>query len=281
MRPRSFLSVIAFLFAGVSACTAQAPANDAFANRQIITGAFPQTVGGTTVSATAEGQEPGHADFFGGNVASNSVWFRWTSTFDGYLSVEVTGAAFDTAVAIYTGSALNSLVEIDSADRYILANERAIAEVQGGVIYSVAVDGFSTSAGTAGESGPFELVLSQFSTPSNDDFASAEVLTSVFGAEAVEGHTVAATAEAGEPDHANLIVSGGNLASNSVWYRWTAPVDGFVGANVESTFDASIGVYTGTALANLVEIGASDFYESQAPERWNFLPRGLRGSRQR
>jgi hypothetical protein len=70
---------------------------------------------------------------------------------------------------------------------------------------------------------------------------------------------VGTTGETGEP----LTLGGGNL--NTQWYSWVAPVTGFVsfgtcnptGSSL-TTFDTTIGVYTGTAVNALTQIGFND-----------------------
>ena len=57
-------------------------------------------------------------------------------------------------------------------------------------------------------------------SPTNDDFASATVISGSSGQ--TSGTNVEATKEVGEPDHA------GNAGGASVWYSWTASADGMV-----------------------------------------------------
>lgn len=88
--------------------------------------------------------------------------------------------------------------------------------------------------------------------PVNDDFANAIVLS---GTTATSGpdSTVGATKETGEPDHAD------DAGGASIWYRWTAPGDGAVIISTAgSTFDTTLGVYTGTAVNALTEVAAND-----------------------
>jgi hypothetical protein len=90
--------------------------------------------------------------------------------------------------------------------------------------------------------------------PPNDDFADAIALTPV--AEGfVEGTNVNATEELGEPDHA------GNSGGRSVWYSWTAPMDGSIpnlSITVFADFDTLLAVYTGAAVALLTPVASND-----------------------
>jgi alpha-tubulin suppressor-like RCC1 family protein len=85
-----------------------------------------------------------------------------------------------------------------------------------------------------------------------DGFASA---LPVAGANAsVFGTTVGATGETGEPNHA-----GNSGALNSVWCTWTAPATGTVTIDTTgSSFNTTLGVYTGTSVAGLTQVAAND-----------------------
>jgi hypothetical protein len=81
--------------------------------------------------------------------------------------------------------------------------------------------------------------------PLNDNFGSATALS---GTNAVLGYTFGATSEPGEPNHA--FVSSGH----SVWWSWTAPIDGdfrvsVVATNMDTPLAAA--VYTGTSVSAL------------------------------
>ena len=86
--------------------------------------------------------------------------------------------------------------------------------------------------------------------PSNDDFENAQVLAGPRGS--VRGSNINASAQAGEPAHAE------NDAERSVWYRWTAPASGIaVFDTQDSTFDTVLAVYTGSAV-NALQLIAED-----------------------
>ncbi|MDP1581119.1 MAG: immunoglobulin domain-containing protein, partial [Candidatus Didemnitutus sp.] len=99
----------------------------------------------------------------------------------------------------------------------------------------------SNTVGSA-ESAPATLTVTE--RPANDSFAAAAQLT---GAEPFAvGTNAGATREPGEP----LIA--GQTGGASVWFRWTAPASGAVIADTAgSAFNTLVGIYTGTAFANL------------------------------
>src|SRR5262245_22047651 len=94
--------------------------------------------------------------------------------------------------------------------------------------------------------------------PPNDNFADAQVITIAQGS--VTGSNIDATREPGEPNHA------GNPGGASVWWKITPPESGYLTlSTLKSTsilygpvLDTELAVYTGTALSNLVLIGANE-----------------------
>jgi hypothetical protein len=84
--------------------------------------------------------------------------------------------------------------------------------------------------------------------PANDDFDNAVVL--VGDSATASGTIEGATKQSGEPDHAGVI------GGTSVWYRWKAPRSGLIRAVVQSNFDTLVGVYAGSAVGSLAEVGS-------------------------
>jgi hypothetical protein len=114
-----------------------------------------------------------------------------------------------------------------------------------GTTYRVALRGFSGSEGT------FTLNLKM--PPQNDIFANARTFSG--GNATVNGTTLAATREAGEPDHSTDTDGASWLGDHSVWYRWTAPFTGPVELNTCTTnIDSILAVYTGSSLGALSRV---------------------------
>jgi hypothetical protein len=87
--------------------------------------------------------------------------------------------------------------------------------------------------------------------PANDNFTNRIALTGATNI--VNGSNQSATAEPGEPHHS------GERGGRSVWWSWTAPANGVVTISTAgSTFDTLLGVYTGTNVAALALVVASD-----------------------
>jgi hypothetical protein len=118
-----------------------APANDAFAAAQAVsTGAAT----GTTDGATKEPGEPNHA----GNSGGHSVWFRGTAPTTGFVTFTTQGSAFDTLLAVYTGSSVNQLTLVGSNDDAPGVKSSTVrVPVTKGVTYSIAIDGHNGASG--------------------------------------------------------------------------------------------------------------------------------------
>ena len=229
------LLALLILWLSVAGAAQAAPANDSFAGAQALTGEAV-SVDGTTVGATHQAGEPDH-NYEG---ASASVWYAWTAPRSGIAVLDACGEDdYVAAVAAYTGSSLDGLTE--RAAGYCRTSFPAAA----GVTYRIAVDSYG------GYQGGFTLRLTLHQPPANDDFASPQALAGT--ALSVDGTTIGATHQAGEPDHDH------QGASASVWYRWDAPQDGTVVLDAcdedEEAVDA-LAAYTGSAIDGLTERAA-------------------------
>ena len=96
--------------------------------------------------------------------------------------------------------------------------------------------------------------------PSNDAFASAIALSGYSGA--VEWGNLGATAQSGEPLHADA------ANADSVWWSWTAPAKGTVEISTAgSAVDTVLGVYTGTAVGSLSKVASNDDHGGSSTSR--------------
>src|SRR5581483_9376471 len=221
--------------------------------------AAPQTLTGSTVSgagstvtATKEAGEPSHA----GDAGGRSIWYRWTAPSGGSVSLDTTGSDFDTLLAVYTGSSVGALTQVaanDDANGSTKASATTF-DVKSGTTYAVAVDGWSGAAGNV----KLNLVLTR--PPGNDAFAAAQVIAGAAGS--IAGTNLAASKEAGEPNHA------GNVGGHSVWYRWTAPASTTLTIDtVGSSFDTLLAVYKGSSVGSLTAVASNDdIVDQQQPQ---------------
>jgi hypothetical protein len=223
--------------------------NDEFGNAETLeSGAF---VPGTTELATKQGGEPNHA----GNAGGHSVWYSWTPSSSGeaFISTCVFFGSFNSLLAVYTGSAVDSLTPVvsngDTTEGCGPWTDSEVAfDATAGTTYRIAVDG------EGGGEGSFEFRVK--AKPDNDEFANARVLGSGLPAPAL-GATTLASKQSGEPNHA------GNTGGHSVWYSWTPSSGGPVGIStcshaVDNDFNTLLAVYTGSTMGGLTTVASND-----------------------
>jgi hypothetical protein len=96
--------------------------------------------------ATREPAEPTHAQ----NAGGHSLWFSWTPSVGGTVSIDTAGSTFDTLLAVYTGTALGGLTQVAASDDAPgLATSALTFSAVAGTTYRIAVDGYSGAAGDA------------------------------------------------------------------------------------------------------------------------------------
>ncbi|MDB6035104.1 MAG: Matrixin, partial [Verrucomicrobiales bacterium] len=130
------------------------PFGDNLSGRGTINGFFGSGIGNNS-AATREINEPNHAQKAGGK----SLWLSWTAPASGIATISTRGSAFDTLLAVYTGSSITNLVVVASdEDRGGYLTSQVDFNAAAGVEYLIAVDGL------AGASGPIVLTWSLDST---------------------------------------------------------------------------------------------------------------------
>lgn len=231
------------------------PANDNFANR--ITVAVPaagatRTVTGSNVDATAQAGEPFHANV---TSARNSVWWRYTPTVSGSITITTAGSGFDTVLAVYTGSSVGALSSVASNDDSGGLQSSVTFSGTAGTQYQIAVAGYSNAAGNI----RLNVTGGSPTPPPHDNFeARANVYppTRVGSRRTVNSSNRYATAQRFEPIHA-----GWANARNSVWYRFTPQSTGRVVIDTRgSDFNTVLAVYVRGSLRHLTEIASNNDY---------------------
>jgi hypothetical protein len=221
------------------------PPNDDFADAEPLDG-LEGTAIGQNRGATQEPGEPAHDNAAGGR----SIWYRWTAPDRGRLEMDTFGSDFDTVLAVYRGDALDALDLVAANDdaRVGVRQSQVTFDVEAGDAFAIAVDGYRDSSGTVLLSWSLKAAEP---APENDAFDRAQELEGASGR--VTGTNRGATSEPGEPEHA------GKSGGRSVWYRWTAPVDGTaVFDTFESDFDTLLAVYRGSTVDELTVVAAND-----------------------
>ena len=98
----------------------------------------------TNVGATKEPNEPSH-----GTGSAASVWYSWTAPAAGSVVIETCDSDFDTLLAVYTGTAVGSLLRIaGNDDAPNLLTSKVTFTAVAGQTYQIAVDGYNGGAGS-------------------------------------------------------------------------------------------------------------------------------------
>jgi len=237
-----------------------APANDNFADAEIISGQSG-SVFGSNVGATTEAGEPAHAGTSGGG----SVWYRWTASADLFMEFDTFGSGFDTVLAVYTGNQVSSLNELVSNDDAGSLQSLVQFPAVSGTVYYIAVGGYSTFS-----RGSIVLNWAEVpSPPANDAFESPQSLGSSLVI-TVAGTTEGATSQLveGEPD---LSDDSFWIDDQTVWYVWTAPAGStWMRVSVSGTnLINQIAVYTGSVI-NALDPVSINLRETPGDNRTTF-----------
>jgi hypothetical protein len=227
---------------------ANPPPNDAFANAEVVSGGMGASASGTNVDATAETGEPTTA----ATTARKSVWYEWTAPSDFFSEPDISAcdSSFSTRVGVFTGDTLAGLTPVQPEDGTTSCNLLFFAIP--GQTYRIVVDGSFEVPPTISDEGTIQLQVGGFIAPFNDDFADAQPLASILPV-SVDGFTIGATDEPGEPSHAGV------EPFFSVWYSWSAPSSGPISIDTcDSDFDSLLAVYAGNMVSALTPVAAND-----------------------
>ena len=227
----------ASLFGALTASTNR-PFNDDFAQRAQLRG---DTVAarGSNRHATAEPGEPSPL-----GVGGPSLWFAWTATTSGTVTVTTTNSAVDTRLAVYTGTELGALVTVASNDNAASGQltSRLTFDAVAGTTYPICVTSPAASTGL--------IMLNLSAAAANDAFAAGQPLDG--DAPVITAANSVATRQSGEPTHAGV------GRGRSLWYRWTAPGAGLYQVSAYSlTIDPVVAVYTGNAVNSLTAVASA------------------------
>ena len=227
---------------GALSTTSNRPFNDDFTQRAKLAGDnFLVRSNNTGATLEAGLAEPGNG--------SASLWWEWTPTATAVVRLTTTGSAYDTVLAVYTGTPGNgstspSLTQVAfNDDDGATTTSRIDFTAQAGLTYFIAVAGKNAGSGLT--------LLNLGSVPANDAFATPVTLTGL--SDGLTATNANCTREPSEPRILN------NTGGTSLWYRWTAPRSGrFHFAAVSNDFDPLLAVYTGSALNALTLVSSSD-----------------------
>jgi PKD repeat protein len=111
---------------------------------------------------------------------------------------------------------------------------------------------FTTPNGTATTTAA--VTVAPVTPPANDSWANAFTVSGDFGS--TNGRNLGATTEAGEP---LSLVQAGVDTGKTVWWKWVAPRTArYKFDTVNSDFDTTLGIFTGSSVAGLTEVASND-----------------------
>lgn len=113
-----------------------APANDDFANAELIPSSVPIVVSGSNVNATEEDDEPYVNDY-----GRSTVWYKWTPPRSGIFTALPKREEGWCMFLIYTGDSLDNLRRLPLFSDYDASKPSSFA-VMGGQEYYISVDGY-------------------------------------------------------------------------------------------------------------------------------------------
>jgi len=209
---------------------AERPANDDFAQRARV---FGSRARGTTKGAA---YEFGEGD--GPTVFSGSTWWTWTAPRTGQYQIEVTSGFPLRDFGVYAGTNRDELeVVLDDSPELGLGVWRFHATR--GTAYAVQI-----GTGEPGGS-DYEFTITPVRPPANDHFTNAAPL---------QGSRLLARGSAryaSVEEEERFVL--GTVGGRSIWWRWTAPVDGMVFLQLEDGWQGA-GIYQGTNWNDLLEV---------------------------
>ena len=212
------------------------PFNDDFSSRARLAGSVV-SVRSCNIGATAEAADPAVA----GLSTEASLWFEWTASSNGSVTVDTAGSTYDTLLGVYTGATQASLSLVASNDNSSGVTSRLSFSAVAGTSYRILVGSKTGGSGL--------LLMSLGSVPAHDNFSSARVLTGL--SPLAEDTNSIASREPNEPSIAGL------STGKSLWYRWTAPATrSYEFAAFTSAFKPLLAVYTGSSLTSLTELAS-------------------------
>jgi hypothetical protein len=222
----------------------QSSPNEAFASAWTIDPTTIRTVSDFLGAGSVEAGEPNHA----GQVSTSTLWYNFTPTVTRTyrLDTHLSTTSLNTVLAVYTGSAVNALTAVASANNTLGTNQEHLTfNGVAGTTYRIAV-------GRIGAAG-YGFATLRIDAPANDHSAAAVTLTG-------PAVTVSSTLANGYNDATEPAFTGS--AGSSVWYKWVAPATGPTTIDTLSgtVFDTQLMVREGAVATTSLLVDQNDDY---------------------
>jgi hypothetical protein len=234
MCKKSVFSVVALVL--TLALSFGAQAQDSCASAVAI---FDGTTTGSNVGATSGPDPLGNCGAMG-----SDIWYTYTATCTGVVTVSMCGSSYDTCIAAWSGTC-GSLVQLICNDDFCGLQSQISFGGSLGTTYYLSVGGF------AGNTGNFTMQIG-CSAPAANDGCSGAILISE-GATTTGSNTAATTGP--EP-----VPACGFAPSNDLWYVIVPVCSGTYSASTcsnNTTFDTVIGIWSGSCGA-LTPVSCND-----------------------
>jgi hypothetical protein len=239
----SLFLALALSFSVFTPALAAPPANDNFATAEVIT-SLPYSSTVNNIDATVEPGEPLSCGSIG------SFWYSFTPTQNMVVRLDMVGSVISGAVSIYlsSGSGFSNLTLL----RCAFSDTPANFNVEAGKTYYLQVVG-------NGQAGVLQLNLQRIFPPANDNFANAEVITSLPFSATVDNTN--ATLEPGEPGGCEPV------NGTTVWYSFTPAQN--MGVRMNMLGSSVLGIVrlrlaSGPGFSNLIFLGCMFFSGNSA-----------------
>ena len=223
--------------------TSAAPANDDCANATIIPGSVVSYAPALLNTSTASGEPCESSESCAGLGSSHSVWYSYTPTADGEIAIDTFGSNYDTVLSVFNRCGFQSGIFCVSGTELACNNNfgfgttsQIYLPVSSGQTYLIKV---AAAFGSNGNLLDFQL---RYLPPNNNCVEPTEIVGDAFNPPLLSTHN--ADTDVCEPNESCEFNGVG--VSNSVWYRYVAPCDGFIDLNTNgSTYDTILSIWDG------------------------------------
>ena len=183
-------------------------------------------------STDAEGQNEAICYAFGNSAIDNDLWFEWTATVSGTVTMDTCGSTTDTKIAAFDGGAC-------PADGAALACNDDTCGLQSQIAFSCTAGSSylimcGNFPGAAGGAATLNVSQASSCTGCADDCSAPEAIA---GQGAFPFSAVTATTGAEGQNEVLCYSFGSSAVDNDVWFEWTANADGI--ATLSTCNDAS------------------------------------------